>query len=208
VKNHPFVSFPYLLEGKKKMEVEIISKECIKRSSPTPPNLRTHKLSLLDQIDAAAHFPLIVFYPMNQSTSHAAVDIFFQRSQMLKQSLSKVLTCFYVFAGTIKDNLSIDCNDKGVYYLEARVNCRLVDCLSQPNLPSFEKFIPRDYTWKETGAGDDHVAMIKVTSCTCGGMAIGILVSHMIADGTSLNIFLKGWAAMARKACDETLCIS
>ncbi|XP_059462081.1 stemmadenine O-acetyltransferase-like [Corylus avellana] len=188
------------------MEVKIISKECIKPSSPTPPNLKTHRLSLLDQFSSFGYIPVIFFYPMNQSISNnAAVDhIVSQRSHSLKQSLSEILTRFYPFAGKIKDHLSIDCNDEGVFYLEAYLNCHLVDCLRQPNIASFEKFLPRE-SWKGPTEGD-HVAMIKVTTFACGGIAIGVLVSHMIADGISLSVFLKDWAATARKASEKVVC--
>ncbi|GLT69016.1 hypothetical protein SLA2020_412020 [Shorea laevis] len=97
------------------MEVEIISEECIKPSSPTPANLRTHKLSLLDQTIPPIYTPMILYYPMNQRISHPIVDIVSQRSHLLKQSLSETLTRFYPFAGKIKDNLSVDCNDEGVF---------------------------------------------------------------------------------------------
>jgi shikimate O-hydroxycinnamoyltransferase len=140
---------------------------------------------------------------MNQSISHAVADIVSQISHSLKQSLSETLTRFYPFAGKIKDRLSIDCNDEGVFYLEACVNCHLVECLSQPNIPSLQKFLPRE-SWKDPTEGD-HVTMIQVTRFACGGIAIGVLVSHMIADGISLSIFLKGRAATARKAC-EVVC--
>jgi len=186
------------------MEVQIISKECIKPSSPTPPNLKTYKLSLLDQAAPSTYVPTIFFYPMNQSISHDVVDILSQRSQLLKQSLSETLTRFYPLAGKIKDYLSIDCNDEGVFYLEAYANCHLVDCLNQPNLGSLQKLLPQEMNFKELTAGD-HVAMIKVTSFACGGIAIGFLVSHMIADGASLGVFVKGWAATTRKA-SEAVC--
>ena len=42
--------------------------------------------------------------------------------------------------------------------------------------------------------------MIKVTSFACGAIAIGLLVSHVITNGISLSVFLKGWAATAGKA--------
>jgi shikimate O-hydroxycinnamoyltransferase len=81
-----------LAKKKAEMEVKMISKECIKPSSPTPPNLKTHRLSLLDQFGSSGYIPVIFFYPMNQSTSNAAVDIVSQRSHSLKQSLSETLT--------------------------------------------------------------------------------------------------------------------
>ncbi|KAL0004436.1 hypothetical protein SO802_011997 [Lithocarpus litseifolius] len=45
------------------MEVEVISKETIKPSSPTPDNLRHQQLSFLDQIQLPVYMPLILFYP-------------------------------------------------------------------------------------------------------------------------------------------------
>ncbi|KAB1203568.1 Vinorine synthase [Morella rubra] len=183
------------------MEVEIISTECIKPSSPTPPNLRTHKLSLLDQFVPSVYIPVILFYPVNQSTGDAVADLISQRRQLLKQSLSETLTHFYPFAGRIIDNLSIDCSDEGgVDYLEARVNCILVDYLNQPDPASLLKFLAREGSWKEPSEGDP-VAMVQVNIFACGGIAIGVLVCHMIADGTAMSVFLKGWAATARKAC-------
>ncbi|XP_062165101.1 stemmadenine O-acetyltransferase-like [Alnus glutinosa] len=186
------------------MEIEIISKECIKPSSPTPPNLKTYKLSLLDQVHSSIYIPVILFYPMNQSISHDVVDIVSQRSQLLKQSLSETLTRFYPLAGKVKDDLSIDCNDEGVLYLEAYANCHLVDYLNQPNLASLQQFLPQQMTFTDPVAGD-YVAMTKVTSFACGGFAIGILVCHMVADGTAFSAFLNGWAATARKA-SEAVC--
>ncbi|KAE8123970.1 hypothetical protein FH972_018883 [Carpinus fangiana] len=43
------------------MNVEIISKEIIKPSSPTPHHLRTHKLSFLDQFPPTTYIPIILF---------------------------------------------------------------------------------------------------------------------------------------------------
>ncbi|XP_062163092.1 stemmadenine O-acetyltransferase-like [Alnus glutinosa] len=187
------------------MEVEIISKEYIKPSSPTPPNLKTHKLSFLDQFIPTAYVPIILFYPMNQSTGHSVADIVSQRSQLLKQSLSETLTHFYPFAGKVKDTISIDCNDEGVYYVEARVNCHLLECLNQPNTALFYQFLRGEALGKELTAGD-HVAMIQASTFACGGIAIGVLVSHMIADGTGMSVFLKGWATTAHKAREAVLC--
>ncbi|KAB1203567.1 Vinorine synthase [Morella rubra] len=186
------------------MKVEIISKEFVKPTSPTPPNLKTHKLSLLDQLNPPVYVPMIFFYPTNQSIGHAAADSTSQRGQLLKQSLSETLTRFYPFAGKIKDNLSIDCNDEGVDYLEARVHCHLADCLNQLNLRYLRKFLPQEASWKEASAGDP-VAMVQVNNFACGGIVIGILVYHMIADGAALSVFLKGWAATCRKA-SEAIC--
>ncbi|KAB1203558.1 Vinorine synthase [Morella rubra] len=127
-----------------------------------------------------------------------------ERARLLKESLSETLTRFYPLAGKIIDNLSIDCNDEGVDYLEARVHCHLADCLNQPNLEYLLKFLPHEASWTEASAGD-HVAMVQVNSFACGGIAIGVLVNHIIVDGTALSVFLKGWTSTCRKGC-ETVC--
>ncbi|KAF2310214.1 hypothetical protein GH714_007238 [Hevea brasiliensis] len=44
------------------------------------------------------------------------------RLQRLKQSLSEALTFFYLFAGKVKNELYIDCNDDGVSYTRPRYN--------------------------------------------------------------------------------------
>ncbi|KAG2692916.1 hypothetical protein I3760_08G074700 [Carya illinoinensis] len=134
------------------MEVEITSKECIKPSSPTPPNLKTQKLSLLDQLMPA------VYYPMNQSTGCACSDDV--------ESLDSLLPICW----KVKDHLSIDCNDEGAYYSEACVDCSLVYCLDQPDLSSFVKFVPLESTSYRPTTGD-HVAMIQVNRLACGAFS-------------------------------------
>ncbi|KAG7966908.1 hypothetical protein I3843_08G072900 [Carya illinoinensis] len=130
---------------------------------------------------------------MNQSTGCACSDVVeSQRSQLLKQSLSEALTRFYPFAGKVKDHLSIDCNVEGPYYSEACVNCSLVDCLDQPDLSSFVKFVPLESTSYRPTTGD-HVAMIQVNRLACGG------------NFYCLSVFLKDWAAMACKS-DQVTC--
>ncbi|XP_059459549.1 stemmadenine O-acetyltransferase-like [Corylus avellana] len=186
-----------------KMEVEIISKQCIKPSSPTPPNLKTYKLSLLDQVHSSIYIPVTLYYPMNESTSHSVnvADIISQRSQLLKQSLSENLTRFYPLAGKVKDELTIDCNDEGVFYLEGYSKCHLIDCIREPDIVSLNQLFPQEMTFQDPVEGD-YVALIKVTSFACGGFAIGVLVCHMVADGTAFSAFLNGWAAIARKASE------
>ncbi|KAL4305626.1 hypothetical protein HN51_039591 [Arachis hypogaea] len=89
------------------VKVEIISREDIRPSSPTPSHLRTFKHSLLDQFVPFPHARIILFYTTSQNLSE-----FSKRLELFKQSLSEILTQFYPFAGKIKDDLSIDCNDE------------------------------------------------------------------------------------------------
>ncbi|XP_022749261.1 vinorine synthase-like [Durio zibethinus] len=188
------------------MEVETVSREFIKPTSPTPHHLRTHSLSFLDQYAPSIYVPMVFFY-MNQETSIPLTDIIasnHKRSQRLKQSLSETLTLFYPFAGRIKDSLSIDCNDKGAYYVEARVNRPLNDLLNLPDPSFIPELLPAEAGWTETGGG--CVAMIQVTTFACGSIVIGTFLSHMIVDGPAASTFLRSWAAVTSKSGEEAVC--
>ncbi|KAL7244684.1 hypothetical protein ACSBR2_000120 [Camellia fascicularis] len=139
------------------MEVEIISRETIKPSSLTPPHLRTYKLSLLHQFIPSNHVPIVLFYPMLDN-DHVHVT-----SQLLKKSLSKALTRFYPLAGKVRDALTIDFNDEGAFYVEARVKCLLSDFLTQPRVPSMNQFLPYDVAWKR----DEPISGLHVTIIQC-----------------------------------------
>lgn len=108
-----FIRKPPLSKIKQKMKVEIMSKETIKPSSPTPPHLRNFKLSLLDQLAAQVNGCSINFYRSNNNHQSPS-----QTSENLKKSLSETLTLFYPFAGRLVDNLIIDCNDNGALYFK------------------------------------------------------------------------------------------
>jgi shikimate O-hydroxycinnamoyltransferase len=92
------------------MNLEIISKEIIRPSSPTPHNLRNHKLSFLDQLALTTFTPIILFY--HAKKGHDVDRI--QKSSELKKSLEQNLNRFYPLAGRVKEDNSIECNDEGV----------------------------------------------------------------------------------------------
>lgn len=176
-----------------KMEVQIISKQNVRPSSPTPPHLRNFKLSLLDQLIPVPYAPLLLYYPMNDNSGASNLDVP-KRLGVLKKSLSETLTHFYPLAGKIKDELSIDCNDEGAYYVEAQVNCHLSEFLRQPDLLLVHLFFPCELLPKAV----THVANFQVNVFECGGIAIGICISHLILDGAALSTFLKAWSATAK----------
>ncbi|XP_074378480.1 epi-neemfruitin B 7-O-acetyltransferse L7AT-like [Apium graveolens] len=106
-----------------KMVVQIGTKENILPAAPTPNSLRIFKLSVLDQTQVKLYVPLMLFY-LNQNTSNLN-SLIQDRSKLLKLSLSESLTRFYHFAGKVRDDFHIDCNDEGVHYIETRLwwNC-------------------------------------------------------------------------------------
>ncbi|XP_059657834.1 stemmadenine O-acetyltransferase-like [Cornus florida] len=175
------------------MKVEVISIDAIKPSSPTPDHLSKLQLSFCDQIAAPVFMPIVLFYPSDSETGHRHID----RSHHLKQSLSEALIRFYPLAGRAKDNAFIHCNDEGVLYLEAKVKCQLSDVIDQPNPSDLNKLLP----CKLDNIGD-LVLAIQVNFFECGGLAIGVCISHKIADALSMFMFVNGWAGTARGDSD------
>ncbi|XP_059637500.1 stemmadenine O-acetyltransferase-like [Cornus florida] len=198
------------------MEVKIVVKERIKPSSPTPCHLRTLKLSLLDHLIPAPYAPILLFYPNpnpnpnpNPSTLNPNHDDDAYASSnsnhhlktslaLLKESLSQTLTRFYPLAGVIgHDDLSIDCNDEGASYAEAEVNCRLFKFLDHPDLHFINQLLPCAAA-AVLPTTPRVVTNIQVNIFQCGGIAIGLCISHRIMDGSALSTFLRSWAATAR----------
>nr|GMD33563.1 vinorine synthase-like [Ipomoea batatas] len=163
----------------------------IKPSSPTPPHLKTFKLSFLDQISSPVFIPLTFFF--NHVTN--GEDNHGRSSQLLKKSLSKVLTMFYPLAGRIKGNDFIDCSDDGALWVETRVHGFLKDVVENPLMEELEKFLP-----VEPHNGDDSELMlgVQVNYYVDGGIAVGVCMSHKIGDGLSLVNFVNAWAVTAR----------
>lgn len=144
----------------KKVDLEIISRETVKPTSPTPHRLRTYNLSLLDQWMFDVYSPLALFIP---NTDKASVyHVVTKRSKHLKESLSHILTQFYPIAGEVKDNLYIECNDKGVYYIEARVNQTLEDFLCQSDDEKVRELNPETPRTAESSIGN-YVIGIQVS---------------------------------------------
>ncbi|KAB1217306.1 Vinorine synthase [Morella rubra] len=183
--------------------VKIISKEIVKPSSPTPLDLETHKLSFLDKILPNVYIPIILVY--HAKTGHVDIDPA-QKSSRLKLSLGKILTRFYPLAGTAKYDYSVLCNDEGAEYYEARVSCNLSEVLLTFNAEIFNQFLP----FEPYGNGAEHgnrkvMLAVKYNIFDCGGVAIGICVSHLVADGTSVTTFLNAWSAMCQ-GDDGSIC--
>ncbi|KAH7519024.1 hypothetical protein JRO89_XSUnG0151000 [Xanthoceras sorbifolium] len=80
----------------------------------------------------------------------------------------------------------------GVLVLEAQVvNCQLSEIVQNPNPDKFvAKFLPYDV--------NNLVLAIQVNYFNCGGIAIGVRMSHKVADGSSITTFIKNWAKTAR----------
>lgn len=138
--------------------------------------------------------PFYHFYLHDQNSS--ITDVISDRLKHLRLSLSDTLTHFYTFAGRIKDDLYIDCNDEGVYYVEARVNQCLSDLLMQPDDQVMNRLSPENPIFSDSTSGH-YVLLIQVNIFDCNGIAISLGTSHKTIDATTYTTFMKAWAATA-----------
>ncbi|PPD77647.1 hypothetical protein GOBAR_DD25439 [Gossypium barbadense] len=89
-----------------KLDVEVVSEEILKPSSPTPDRLRRYRLSFLDQLNPLLYNHLAYFYPKICDTEANKITIL----DRLKHSMSNALTYFYPLAGRMMEGRSCICN--------------------------------------------------------------------------------------------------
>ncbi|KAL5835337.1 hypothetical protein ACOSQ4_014834 [Xanthoceras sorbifolium] len=187
------VLFILLAQKMMKMDVEVISREIIKPTSTSLPD--HYKFSYIDQLSPSSYLPLIYYY--TSSLDHKLSKN--QISNRLKTSLSLVLNHYYPLVGIVQKNF-IDCKNGGVLVLEAQVvNCQLSEILQNPYPDKFvTKFLPDDV--------NNLVLAIQVNYFNCGGIAIGVRMSHKVADGSSIATFIKNWAKSTARDNIENVC--
>ncbi|PIN26397.1 Vinorine synthase [Handroanthus impetiginosus] len=146
-----------------------------------------YRLSFLDQIAPPIFMPLVYFYPSDNNLSIS------EKSNHLKKSLSETLSRFYPLAGRLVGDLYVDCNDDGVPYFEAEANCNLSQIITNPNPKDMNNLLP--YRLDDV----QNIAMaVQITCFQCNGIAVGLVISHKIADALSFFLFANTWAAVAR----------
>ncbi|CAL9016673.1 unnamed protein product [Prunus brigantina] len=177
------------------IKVEIIQRQTVKPSSPTPHHLRNYKLSTLDQIAPQTYIPILLFYPNAADATSNNVMATNERCQHLMQSLAKTLTHFYPSAGRIKGDAMIECNDDGAEFVEARVKCSLSEIFEHPDAVMLRRFLPVEPESREAGTGT--LLLVQVNLFECGGMAIGFSISHKFGDAATLSTFINCWTAAA-----------
>ncbi|XP_004243011.2 stemmadenine O-acetyltransferase-like [Solanum lycopersicum] len=168
------------------MKITKICEELIKPSSPTPIELRDHKISFIDELIPHSSIPLILFFKKSENITRSQI------CNHLKSSLSQTLTQFYPLAGRIKSQYSIDCNDEGAYYQESQVDVSLLDIIKNPKSNELVQLTP--YNSNGTLSNFQELLAIQVNLFNCGGIAISISISHKIGDASSLCNFIKYWS--------------
>ncbi|KAL7184998.1 hypothetical protein ACSBR2_027023 [Camellia fascicularis] len=183
----------------------------VKPSFPTPHHLRRYKLSSRDQFSPQQYI-LVVFFYINPSHTTRGIgidgggDSYDETANVtfehLKESLSKTLTHFYPLAGRLRDNLSVDCNDEGADYLEARVtNCGVSNILERLDVEEMYQL----FTTIPTDVYNSPLLLVQVNFFPCGGMAVCVSTSHKIVDGVAFSAFIKAWSCITRGSHDPAV---
>ncbi|PSS29227.1 Acetyl-CoA-benzylalcohol acetyltransferase [Actinidia chinensis var. chinensis] len=185
------------------MKTQILCKKLIKPSTPTPRHLRPVKLSLMDQLIPPTDINMIFYYSPNDEDKIAKSK---ERCSQLEKSLAEALTKFYPLAGRlVMDDLLIDCNDKGIEFLKAQSNGNLADFLhGGPHAERLDQLVPGD-----GGVGDSAtapLAAIQLNVFDCGGVVVGVSISHKVADAFSIIKFVNGWATANRDGIKGVIC--
>ncbi|EEF29009.1 stemmadenine O-acetyltransferase [Ricinus communis] len=176
-----------------KMQVDIISREVIKPSSPTIHHYKPFKFPLFSQLTPTTYSPVIFFYPTTKPNLNITQTLIH-----LKKTLAETLTLYYPFSGRVVDNLSIDHFDEGVPFFIARVTgLVLSDFLKNPEIELLNGFLPYKPFTKETDKGVPQMAF-QVNVFSCGGIVIGWSSSHKLVDGPTGAAFIHAWATMSR----------
>jgi len=132
---------------------------------------------------------------MNGSKSPAAV---------VRGALADALVHYYPFAGRIVEDVpgrpAVLCSGEGVYFVEAAANCTLADVnfLERPLLLAKEQLVPCPTPELWPVEPHNTLAMIQVTTFTCGGFVVGLRTNHAVADGTGAAQFLNAVGDLAR----------
>ncbi|XP_004251383.2 acylsugar acyltransferase 3-like [Solanum lycopersicum] len=171
----------------------ILSRKIITPSPPTPSSHRHCNLSFRDQTANTLYLPIAALY--SKPENHTITQI----SNILENSLSKILYFYYPFGGRIKDNKYVDCNDIGAEYFNVHINCQMSEILSNPYNDAIEIVFPQNMAWGNSLSEErSSLLVVQLSHFDCGGVGISICLSHKVADGYSAFKFLGDWISMAR----------
>ncbi|KAI3752894.1 hypothetical protein L2E82_24935 [Cichorium intybus] len=94
---------------------------------------------------------------------------------------------------------AVDCSDQGAEFIYSKADMRLQDILdSHWDAKFLYELIPSIML----GGADEityPILVIQVNTLLCGGVGLGVNISHRLADASTLSTFLNEWAVMNRE---------
>ncbi|KAH6788477.1 hypothetical protein C2S51_003483 [Perilla frutescens var. frutescens] len=147
----------------------------------------------MDELNPTMNVNAILYYQPDYNTNTMKETLM----KRLEESLAEILPHFYPFAGRyIKKDHLVDCSDQGAEIVAANVELELRQIIDNPSPKELNDLLPH-----ESGAADeeeDPILSIQINKFKCGGIAIGICISHRIIDASSLGTFISAWTKASR----------
>ncbi|KAK7305496.1 hypothetical protein VNO77_43402 [Canavalia gladiata] len=177
--------------------------ELIKPSKPTSSSILS--LSTLDNIpDLNRLCQTIHVYrsAIHDSESGYQNGELLDPAHVIKEALSKALVYYYPLAGRLVKHsdgkLRINCSEDGVPFLEANANCHLssLHYLDDPDMENAKHLVFNFPSEDENGY--QYPLVFKVTKFTCGGLTIGMGLTHAVSDGVGASQFFRAIIELAR----------
>ncbi|CAI0556724.1 unnamed protein product [Linum tenue] len=181
----------------KKMNLTITNTFTVKPAGPTPTGRQA--LAEWDQIGAMTHVPTVYFY--NKPSAPWLDDGSFILTTLVR-SLRLALVPFYPLAGRVHHTsggrLELECNARGVRFVEAESDWRLEDFGDEfsPS-PELESLVP-ELDYDEIPIHEWPLLLLQLTRYQCGGISLSFSISHLVVDGLSALHFFSEWARIAR----------
>ncbi|CAN4078495.1 unnamed protein product [Withania somnifera] len=177
----------------------VFEKLIVKPSFPTPFPLKYHKLSFIDQSLSHLYIPLVFFFSKQQEEVNNKISGIHDVDQVahrLQNSLATTLSAYYPYAGSMRDSAMIECNDRGIEFLNVQIKCPMSEMLNNPHDYAEGNIFMKDLPWKNSFHGSLLVA--QLSHFDCGGIAISVCLSHKVGDGGSMASFFYDWAKVTR----------
>ncbi|KAI3991848.1 hypothetical protein MKX01_012793 [Papaver californicum] len=182
-------------------KVQRLEPELITPAKPTP-----HEFKYLSDIDDQQvlrfQIPFIHFYRKNDVSFASGKEK--DPVDVIRKAIADALVFYYPFAGRLVEapgrKLVVECNGKGVMFIEADADVRLDefgDAL-QPPFPCLEELlfdVPGS-----AGVLNCPLLLIQVTRLKCGGFILAIRLNHTMSDAQGLVQFMTALGEISRGA--------
>ncbi|KAJ4724420.1 Benzyl alcohol O-benzoyltransferase [Melia azedarach] len=155
---------------------------------------------IADQQGLRFLMPVLFFYRNNASPFMKGKD----PVKVIREALSKALVFYYPLAGRLQEGpnkkLMVDCNGKGILFIEADANVTLEQLGDEINPPfPYWNEVMYDVPGSR-GIIGCPLLFIQVTRLRCGGFILALFFNHTMLDGAGLIKFLKAVVELANGA--------
>ncbi|XP_024524911.1 rosmarinate synthase isoform X3 [Selaginella moellendorffii] len=179
------------------MVVSVESVSTIVPAVPTPQPCTLWLCNFQIQVLAENYLKQVYYYPA--ALDH--VSSFDSLVASLKDSLSRILVPYYPLAGRPRiaglDRPILECNDRGIEFVVAFADASFGDWGDSMKQCSIEQELNPAQT-AITDPENFPQLKVQVTKFRCGGIALGLVTTHTLLDGSSVFPFLKAWSQLHR----------